>query len=175
MSGCFLLKRKHSRHLTRGQPLADNRSFKGRSDQMLALSSLFLAAFLAATLIPAQSETVFVALLLAGDQPTWLLLSVATVGNVLGALVNWAIGTFMMRFADHPRFPFSKQQVERAQGWYRRYGWWSLFGSWLPLIGDPLTLAAGMMREPLWRFLVVVTVAKFGRYAVIAAITVAAS
>lgn len=142
---------------------------------MLALSGLFLAAFLAATLIPAQSEAVLVALLLAADQPVWLLLSVATVGNVLGAVVNWAIGTFMMRFADHRRFPFSKPQVQRAQDWYRRCGWWSLFGSWLPLIGDPLTLAAGMMREPLWRFLVVVSIAKFGRYAVIAAITVAAT
>ena len=163
MSICVLPKQKHSQYVTHGQRLTYNPSFKRRFDQMLALSSLFLAAFLAATLIPAQSETVLVALLLAGDQPVWLLLSVATVGNVLGAVVNWAIGTFMMRFADHPRFPFSRQQVERAQGWYRRYGWWSLFGSWLPVIGDPLTLAAGTMREPLWRFLVVVTVAKFGR------------
>lgn len=138
---------------------------------MLALTGLFLAAFIAATLIPAQSEAVLVALLLAGTQPVWLLLSVATVGNVLGAVINWAIGRFLMRFSDHPRFPFSSKQVVRAQGWYSRWGWVSLLGSWLPIVGDPLTLAAGMMREPLWRFLLVVTLAKFGRYAALALLT----
>lgn len=138
---------------------------------MLALTGLFLAAFIAATLIPAQSEAVLVALLLAGTEPVWLLLSVATVGNVLGAVVNWAIGQFLMRYSDHPRFPFSSKQVVRAQGRYSRWGWVSLLGSWLPIVGDPLTLAAGMMREPLWRFMLVVTLAKFGRYAALAYLT----
>lgn len=138
---------------------------------MLALMGLFLAAFIAATLIPAQSEAVLVALLLAETEPVWLLLSVATVGNVLGAVVNWAIGRFLMRYSDHPRFPFSSKQVVRAQGWYSRWGWVSLLGSWLPIAGDPLTLAAGMMREPLWRFMLVVTLAKFGRYAALAFLT----
>lgn len=138
---------------------------------MVALTGLFLAAFVAATLIPAQSEAVLIVLLLAGDQPVWLLLSVATVGNVLGAAVNWAIGRFLMRYSDHPRFPFSPRQVFLAQGWYGRWGWTSLLGSWLPIVGDPLTLAAGMMREPLWRFMLVVTLAKFGRYAALAMVT----
>ena len=138
---------------------------------MLALMGLFLAALIAATLIPAQSEAVLVALLLAGTEPVWLLLSVATAGNVLGAVVNWAIGRFLMRYSDHPRFPFSSKQVVRAQGWYSRWGWVSLLGSWLPIVGDPLTLAAGMMREPLWRFMLVVTLAKFGRYAALAFLT----
>ena len=138
---------------------------------MFALTGLFLAAFIAATLIPAQSEAVLVALLLAETQPVWLLLSVATVGNVLGALVNWAIGRFLMRFSNRPRFPFSAKQVDRAQDWYSRWGWVSLLGSWLPIVGDPLTLAAGMMREPLWRFMLVVTLAKFGRYAALVLLT----
>jgi len=138
---------------------------------MLALTGLFLAAFIAATLIPAQSEAVLVALLLAGTQPVWLLLSVATAGNVLGAAVNWTIGRFLMRYSDHPRFPFSSKQVVRAQGWYSRWGWVSLLGSWLPVVGDPLTLVAGMMREPLWRFMLVVTLAKFSRYAALAFLT----
>ena len=131
---------------------------------MLALTGLFFAAFIAATLIPAQSEAVLVALLLAGTQPVWLLLLVATAGNVLGAAVNWTIGRFLMRFSGHPRFPFSVRQVVQAQGWYGRWGWVSLFGSWLPIIGDPLVLAAGLMREPLWRVVLVVTLAKAGRY-----------
>lgn len=142
---------------------------------MLALFGLFLAALLAATLIPAQSEAVLVALILAGGHPLWLLLSVATLGNVLGALVNWAIGRFLMRFAGHPRFPFPPKRIAAARDWYGSWGWVSLFGSWLPIVGDPLTFAAGLMREPLWRFLTVVTLAKAGRYAVLAAIAVAAA
>ena len=105
---------------------------------MLALIGLFFAALIAATMIPAQSEAVLVALLLAGTQPVWLLLLVATAGNVLGAAVNWTIGRFLMRFSDHPRFPFSPRHIVQAQGWYGRWGWVSLFGSWLPIIGDPL-------------------------------------
>lgn len=136
----------------------------------MGLLGLFFAAFLAATLIPAQSEAVLVALILAGTHPLWLLLSVATFGNVLGSLVNWGVGRFLMRFSTHRWFPFSPAQTARARGWYGKWGWISLFGSWLPIVGDPITLAAGMMREPLWRFLIVVTLAKFSRYAFLAMI-----
>ncbi len=138
---------------------------------MLALTGLFLAAFIAATLIPAQSELVLVSLIVAGTHTVWLLLLVATAGNVLGAVANWAIGRFLMRFADHPSFPFSPKRVVQAQAWYGSWGWVSLFGSWLPIVGDPLTLVAGMMREPIWRFILVVTLAKFARYAALAAVT----
>jgi membrane protein YqaA with SNARE-associated domain len=61
--------------------------------------------------------------------------------------------------------------LERAQRWYQRYGRWSLLASWMPVIGDPLTLVAGIMREPLPVFLALVTVAKVGRYVALAAIT----
>jgi len=138
------------------------------------LLALFLAAFIAATLLPAQSEIVLGALVVAGTHPVWLLLAVATIGNVLGSCVNWAMGRFLMRFADHPQFPFRPAQIGRAQGWYARYGWWSLFFAWAPIIGDPLTLAAGILREPFWRFALVVTLGKFGRYAVLVAAVQAA-
>lgn len=134
---------------------------------MFALTALFFAAFVAATLLPAQSEAVLAALVIAGQHPVWLLVSIASVGNVLGSVVNWVMGRFLMRYRDHPRFPFTPAQIARAEDWYGRKGWVSLFGSWLPLIGDPLTLAAGIMREPLWRFLLVVTLAKAGRYVVL--------
>jgi membrane protein YqaA with SNARE-associated domain len=74
---------------------------------MLALTGPFFTAFVAATLVPAQSEALLVALLLVVTEPVWLFLSVATVGNVLGAVANWAIGRFLMRYSDHARFPFS--------------------------------------------------------------------
>ena len=136
--------------------------------------ALFLAALVAATLLPAQSEIMLGALVLAGTHPIWLLLAVATTGNVLGSCVNWVMGRFMMRFSDHPRFPFRPDQIDRAQGWYARYGWWSLFFAWAPVVGDPLTLAAGILKEPFWRFVLVVTLGKFGRYAVLVAAVQAA-
>lgn len=140
---------------------------------MLALSGLFLAAFVAATLLPAQSEAVLVAMLLAGDHPVALLLMVATVGNVLGAAVNWIAGRSFLHFADRRWFPVSRDRLSQASDWYARWGRWSLLGSWLPVIGDPLTVAAGMLREPFWRFALIVTLAKGTRYLALAAATLA--
>lgn len=138
---------------------------------MIELGGLFLAAFAAATLIPAQSEAVLVALILSANQPVWLLLLVATVGNVLGSAVNWAMGRFLIRFAGSRWFPASVAQIDKATGWYARWGHWSLLASWVPVIGDPLTLVAGVLREPFGRFLLIVTLAKDGRYLVLAWIT----
>lgn len=138
---------------------------------MTTLTAMFFAAFLAATLIPAQSEAVLVGMLLAKSNPVWLLLLVATTGNVLGSLVNWAIGRFLQGHAGHRWFPVSPGQLARASNWYARHGWWTLLGSWLPIIGDPLVLVSGLMREPLWRVVLVVTLAKAGRYLVLAWIT----
>ena len=132
------------------------------------LAGLFLAALLAATLVPAQSEAVFVALILSGGHPLWLLLCIATAGNVLGSVVNWVIGRFLLHFSNRRWFPVSPRQMDRATAWYARWGKWSLLGAWLPVVGDPLTLAAGVMREPFWRFLLLVTLAKGGRYLVLA-------
>jgi membrane protein YqaA with SNARE-associated domain len=138
---------------------------------VLELTGLFLAALAAATLIPAQSEAVLVALILQGVHPVWVLLVVATAGNVLGSVVNWVMGRFLIRFADRRWFPVPRRRLDQATGWYARYGRWSLLGAWLPVVGDPLTLVAGVMREPLWRFLIIVTIAKGGRYLVLAWVT----
>ncbi len=138
---------------------------------MIELGGLFLAAFAAATLIPAQSEAVLVALILSANQPVWLLLLVATVGNVLGSAVNWAMGRFLICFVGRRWFPASVTQIDRATGWYARWGHWSLLASWVPVIGDPLTLVAGVLREPFGRFLLIVTLAKGGRYLALAWIT----
>lgn len=138
---------------------------------MMELVGMFLAAFAAATLIPAQSEAVLVALIIAANQPVWLLLMVATVGNVLGSGVNWGMGRFLIRFVDRRWFPFSNAQMEKATAWYGRWGHWSLLASWVPMIGDPLTLVAGVLREPFWRFALIVTLAKGGRYLVLVWIT----
>lgn len=141
---------------------------------MLDLSvylGLFLSAFAAASLLPLQSEAVLVGLLLNGSQPVALLLAVASLGNVLGSVLNAALGRGLERFHGRRWFPVSERELERAKSRYRRYGRWSLLLSWMPLIGDPLTLVAGVMREPWWSFLLLVTVAKAGRYLVLAALT----
>jgi membrane protein YqaA with SNARE-associated domain len=137
---------------------------------LAAYAGLFLSALAAATILPMQSEAVLVGLLLADYSP-WLLVTVASVGNVLGAAINWLLGRGIERFRDRPWFPASHAGLQRAQSWYRRYGKWSLLLSWVPMIGDPLTVVAGVLREPFLVFLLLVAVAKTGRYLVLAAIT----
>lgn len=136
-----------------------------------AYLGLFLSAFGAATLLPLQSEAVLVGLLVNGAHSPWALLAVATVGNVLGSVVNWVLGLYMERWRDRRWFPVRPEQLEKAQASYHHYGRWSLLLSWMPIIGDPLTVIAGVMREPLWSFVLIVTLAKAGRYLVLASIT----
>lgn len=130
---------------------------------------LFLAAFAAATILPMQSEAVFVGLLLA-DYPLLPLLLAASGGNVLGSVVNWFLGRGIERFSGQRWFPVSEAALAKAQRWYRRYGKWSLLLSWMPVIGDPLTVVAGLMRESFPTFLLTVAFAKVARYAVLAAL-----
>jgi membrane protein YqaA with SNARE-associated domain len=137
----------------------------------VALGGLFLVAFLAATVLPAQSEVALVALLAAGTTSPVLLVIVASAGNVLGSATNWMFGRGIEKFKHARWFPVSGAQLDYAGGWYRRWGRWSLLLSWMPIVGDPLTLAAGILREPLWSFLMIVTVAKAGRYVLVAAMT----
>ncbi|MDD0994941.1 DedA family protein [Pseudomonas sp. TNT2022 ID1044] len=136
-----------------------------------AYIGLFLAAFGAATLLPLQSEALLVGLLLSGKYWLWALLAVATLGNVLGSLVNWWLGRAIEHYRDRRWFPVSPAHLEKARHHYQRYGHWSLLFSWVPIIGDPLTLVAGVMREPLGRFLLIVTLAKGARYGVVALAT----
>ncbi|WP_271025418.1 YqaA family protein [Rhizobium sp. RCAM05973] len=133
--------------------------------------SLFMAAFAAAIILPMQSEAALVGLLLTEEYAAPVLVAVASVGNVLGSLLNWIFGRGIERFRSRRWFPVGEQAMDRAQELYRRYGRWSLLASWLPIVGDPITVAAGVLREPLPTFLLLVTVAKVGRYIAIAAAT----
>lgn len=136
-----------------------------------AYIGLFFAAFGAATLLPLQSEALLVGLIVSDRHWLWGLLAVATLGNVLGSLVNWWLGCRLERFQHRRWFAVSPKHMATARKHYERYGHWSLLLSWLPIIGDPLTLIAGVMREPLGRFLVIVTLAKGARYAALAMLT----
>lgn len=131
---------------------------------LAAYGSLFLVSFLAATLLPAQSEVLLAGLRATGNYSPWALVTVATVGNVLGAVVNWVLGRYVEHFRHRRWFPVSEKMLDRAQGWYRRWGVWSLLLAWAPFIGDPLTVVAGVLRTNLWVFLVLVTIGKGLRY-----------
>lgn len=139
--------------------------------EISSYAGLFLAAFGAATLLPMQSEAVLVGMLLSGHYTVATLLLVATLGNVLGSLLNWLLGRSVERFRHKRWFPVSEAKLEKAQRFYMRYGRWSLLLSWVPIIGDPLTMVAGVMREPLWSFLLIVTFAKGMWYLLLTAAT----
>jgi membrane protein YqaA with SNARE-associated domain len=131
---------------------------------------LFTVAGLAATILPAQSEFVLAGMVLSGRYDITVLIAVASAGNVLGSLVNWCLGRSIAHFENRRWFPVSRERVAKAEAWYRRYGYWSLLLSWVPVIGDPLTVVAGVLREPLPVFLALVTIAKVGRYIAVAAL-----
>jgi membrane protein YqaA with SNARE-associated domain len=134
-------------------------------------AGLFAAALAAATVLPVQSEVALVALLLVEHYPVWTLVLVASVGNTLGSTINWGLGRLLSRFEKQRWFPVRRATVARAEAWYHHYGRWSLLLSWLPVIGDPLTIVAGVLREPLPIFLLLVAIAKTARYLAVVAIT----
>ena len=130
-------------------------------------ATLFLVAFAAATILPLQSEAVFTGLILTGKYSTLGLLAVASIGNVGGSVLTWLLGYWVGSYSHRKWFPVKEVALERARRHYKRFGKWSLLLSWLPIIGDPLTVVAGVMREPFPVFLAIVAVAKFGRYLVL--------
>ncbi len=132
---------------------------------------LFGAAFLSATIFPFQSEAILFVMLMAEHYQVWLLVAAASLGNILGSCVNWLLGRFIARFEEKRWFPLSKDKVKQVEGWYHQYGRWSLPLSWVPIIGDPLTIIAGVLREPFPVFLALVAVAKTARYVAVAAVT----
>jgi membrane protein YqaA with SNARE-associated domain len=140
------------------------------TEHLTEFASLFTVAFLAATVVPAQSEILLAGMVLAEHYPAWALVTLASAGNVLGSVVNWYLGRFIARFEGRRWFPVHRNQVAKAEGWYQRWGKWSLLFSWAPFIGDPLTVVAGLLREPLPVFLALVTIAKVGRYIAVAAL-----
>jgi membrane protein YqaA with SNARE-associated domain len=139
--------------------------------ELSVYGGLFLIALLSASILPLQSEAVLVGLLLSDNHPVWLLLAVASVGNVLGSLLNWYLGKYLQHFQQRRWFPVKPEQLDKASRWYLKYGKWSLLLSWVPIIGDPLTVIAGVLREPFLPFLLLVTIAKVSRYLVLAGVT----
>jgi membrane protein YqaA with SNARE-associated domain len=131
---------------------------------------LLLAAtsFLAATVLPFSSEVALVAQIKAGLGATWPLVGAATIGNVGGSVFNWWIGSALRRFEGRSWFPFKPEQIADATARFNRRSIWVLLLSWVPIVGDPLTLVAGILRVPMKFFLPLVGVGKLARYVAVA-------
>ena len=129
--------------------------------------SLFTLSFLAATILPFSSELTLAGLIATSNYDNLLLLVVASFGNILGSVVNWILGFYSRNLAIKKWFPFTVKQIENSSKWFNKLGKWSLLFSWVPIIGDPLTLVAGLLRVKFLEFLILVMIGKISRYIVI--------
>ena len=129
-------------------------------------SGLFIASFLAATILPLSSEIVLTALLLNGMSPS-VLVAVATTGNVLGSVVNYALGYWISLEVVKRWLKMSEGEFIRAEKRFAKYGLVSLLFAWVPIIGDPITVVAGVLRIRFSWFIALVTIGKFTRYVVV--------
>lgn len=137
-------------------------------DTFWSLAGMAAAAFIAATLLPAQSEAVFVGLLAAGSVDPIALFLVASVANMAGSVLNWWLGLLIARHGVErlpKRIRPDPAGFARAQALFARFGWPSLLLAWLPVVGDPLTFVAGTLRFPFWPFTLLVLIGKAARYA----------
>ena len=133
-------------------------------DNLTALTALFALSFSAATLLPGGSEAALLALVTLGNHSVLTLLIVASLGNILGSVLNYWLGRVALRYQDRKWFPANAAMLEKSQGWFGKWGQWAVLLAWVPVIGDPITVAAGVMRMGFIRFLILVSISKISRY-----------
>ena len=129
--------------------------------------SLFGISFLAATILPFSSELSLAGLISTSNFNNSLLLIVASLGNILGSVVNWLMGFYSRSFTSKKWFPFNEMQITRSSKWFEKFGKWSLLFAWVPILGDPLTLVAGLLRVRFLDFIILVAIGKVSRYLII--------
>ena len=125
---------------------------------------LFTSSFASSTILPGHSEITLIALITQKKYEIFYLVFFASLGNVLGSVLNWYLGLYFLKFKNKKWFPFKENHINKVSKSFLKYGKWSLLLSWVPFIGDALTLVAGMFRVPLHQFIIIVSVAKIGRY-----------
>jgi membrane protein YqaA with SNARE-associated domain len=126
--------------------------------------SLFSISFLAATILPFSSELMLAGLIATSNYDNFLLLIFASLGNILGSTINWVLGFYSRNLTANKWFPFKLSQIESSSKWFDKFGKWSLFFAWVPIMGDPLTLVAGLLRVKFLEFLLLVSIGKVSRY-----------
>ena len=129
--------------------------------------SLFFISFLAATILPFSSELTLAGLILTSNYDNLLLLVFASFGNVLGSVFNWGLGFYARNLTIKKWFPFKETQIERSSKWFSKFGKWSLLFAWIPIVGDPLTFVAGLLRVRFFDFIILVAIGKVSRYLII--------
>ena len=129
-----------------------------------AYTSLLFSSFLSSTILPGHSEITLTAFILLEKYSQFLLIFFASLGNILGSIINWYLGFYITKFINKSWFPFKKKQLDKVSLWYLKYGKWSLFFSWVPFVGDPLTIVAGIFRVHIIIFIAIVSISKILRY-----------
>lgn len=133
----------------------------------MAYLVLFSVSLLAATILPLSSEATLLYYLSEGNS-VWILLFVAGTGNVLGSVINYWIGKKGVDYLlGHKKI--TVERMKKSEAFFKKYGAFALLLSWVPVIGDPLTFAAGVLHYDFRKFMLIVSIAKFGRYLVIIA------
>ena len=125
---------------------------------------LLLTSFLAATIFPLSSELTLFGILRTGNYSPFLLICIASLGNILGSIFNWMLGFYLSKHINKKWFPFKQNHINDASKRFSKYGLWSLLFAWVPVIGDPLTFIAGILRVNLLVFLTLVSIGKICRY-----------
>ena len=138
---------------------------------LLSYFQLLIISFLAATILPFSSEVVLTTMYLSNSFETYFLLIFASIGNILGSIANWYLGKKITIFQNRKWFPVSSDQLDRSQKYFQKYGLWSLLLAWVPIIGDPLTLLAGVLKVRFSLFLILVSISKISRYVFILYVT----
>ena len=132
--------------------------------------TLFISSFISSTILPGHSEITLTAFIFLNKYPIINLIFIASLGNILGSTLNWCLGFHFVKFKEKKWFPINKRQLEKASLWFLNYGKWSLFLSWVPFVGDPLTVVAGVLRVPIITFLIIVSISKILRYVIVSLI-----
>ena len=131
---------------------------------MTTYLSLALISFLAATIIPLSSELALASLLSTNEHNSFILIGTASLGNILGSIFNWLLGFYLFEYINKKWFPFKENQINVASKRFSKFGVWSLLFTWVPIIGDPLTFIAGILKVNFLLFLFLVAVGKISRY-----------
>jgi len=126
--------------------------------------SLFTISFLAATILPASSEITLASLFLTNNFNALGLFLSASFGNILGSVFNWFLGFYLLFYTSKSWFPFNQIQIDKASKWFKKFGIWSLLFAWVPIVGDPITLVAGILKIRFSIFLFLVSLGKISRY-----------
>lgn len=131
---------------------------------------LFISAFISATLFPLGSEALLIYDIKEGYN-IYFLIIIATIGNSLGSILNYFLGLKGEEYLVEKKI-LNEKMILKLKTYFDKYGFVCLLFSWLPIIGDPLTFVAGILKYDLKKFIIIVTIAKFLRYLFIALIVI---